>query len=118
MGKSIWVLVPGILIFAIWFVFIGDFSFTQDKISGLLLALVAFLPVFITLNRSLGKKSPEWLYGAFVMGFFFKVLVLLGGIWLGVKKFGLEINGFAISCVGLIIILQIFESIYFWGKRG
>lgn len=118
MTKSIVVVFFGLLIFIFWVGFIGNSYITPDKAIGLLLALLAFLPVFITLNRGLGKKSTEWLYGAFVIGFFFKLLVLLGGIWLGVTKFSLEINGFAFSSIGLLIILQIFEAMYFWGKRG
>ncbi len=118
MTKSFWVLISGLLIFLVWMGFIGNSYITPDKATGILLALLAFLPVFITLNWGLGKKSTEWLYGVFVIGFFFKLLILLGGIWLGVTKFGLEINGFAFSSVGFMIILQIFEAIYFWGKRG
>jgi hypothetical protein len=94
----------------------GEDGVTKDKLAGILLALIAFCPVFFLLMRASRKADPKEVLIIFISGFFFKLLVLGGGVWWGLKSFGFQVNSFVVPCLAFLFALQIVESLYF-GKR-
>jgi len=119
MNKKNLFIVSALMIFALMIsLTLGHPGLNITKIAGIFLAFVAFLPVFIALKRTLGVIEPEKFLAIFVGGFFFKSIIVLVGIWYAISRIGLDKIDFAISVLAFILVLQIFESIYFLGLRG
>lgn len=75
------------------------------------------MPVFLFLKASLGKGNTNLVLGVFVGGMFFKLLVLLAGVWAGISLVGWPKIDFAIPALSFMFALQIFESLYFWSRQ-
>jgi hypothetical protein len=95
----------------------GSTSVNEAKVTGILLALAAFVPVFVMLVKAMKNGTPNEVLGTFVGGFFFKLVVLGIGIWWGIKKAGFLMNDFTIPCLSFLVAFQIIESLYFAGKK-
>lgn len=117
MIKPGYFLVAGLLLAAAVTWMIGEQGFNLVKISGIGLSLFAFLPVFFLLNKSLKSKSVTTTLAYFVGGFFFKLAVLLMGVWYSVSKPEFDEIEFIVSSMVFILIFQIYESVYFWSKH-
>lgn len=87
------------------------------KIAGVILAAVTVLPVFFLLAKRIKSGSPKKVLAAFVVGFFYKLIVLMAGIWLGLSKAGWEVAGYTASCLAFVFAFQVCESLYFWANR-
>ncbi len=85
----------------------------EAKVTGLLLALAAFVPVFMMLLKAMRSGSTNEVLGTFVGGCFFKLLVLGVGIWWGIKKAGYPMFDFSLTCLSFLVAFQIIESLYF-----
>jgi len=96
---------------------VGSEYISVAKFAGITLALIAFVPVFIMLKTSLTKADTNLVLGVFVGGMFFKLLVLLAGIWAGVQVVGFPKVDLAIPAVSFVFAFQIFESLYFWSRQ-
>lgn len=96
---------------------IGHPGLRLDKVFGLLLASLAVFPVFALLVKIKRTGSPNLFLGVFVAGFFYKLIVLLVGIWLGVTRSGWDLIDFTFSCLVFMFAFQICESLYFWTKK-
>ncbi len=94
----------------------GTPGISEAKVTGAVLALAAFVPVFLMLLKAMGKGTPNEVLGTFVGGFFFKLLVLGMGVWWGVKKAGFPIIDFSTACLSFLVAFQIIESLYFAGR--
>jgi len=86
-------------------------------LAGVALALIAFLPVFLMLKTSLTKGDTNLVLGVFVGGMFFKLVVLLLGVWAGIQLAGFPKIDLALSALSFMFALQIFESLYFWSRQ-
>ncbi len=96
---------------------VGEPVLNLHKAAGLGLAMVTVLPVFFMLIRAMNTAETRKVLIIFVGGFFFKLIVLLIGIWLGLAKVGWEITSFTVGCLAFVFAFQICESIYFWAKK-
>ena len=96
---------------------VGEPLLNLHKAAGLGLAMITVLPVFFMLIRAMSGGDTKKILRTFVIGFFFKLIVLLAGIWLGLAKSGLEITSFTVGCLAFVFAFQICESIYFWVKK-
>lgn len=96
---------------------VGEPVLNLYKAAGLGLAMITVLPVFFMLIRAMNGGDTKKILKTFVVGFFFKLIVLLAGIWLGLAKAGWEITSFTVSCLAFVFAFQICESIYFWVKK-
>ena len=86
------------------------------KIAGVVLAAVTVLPIFFLLAKRIKSGSPKKVLATFVVGFFYKLIVLMAGIWLGLSKVGWEVASFTASCLAFVFAFQVCESLYFWAN--
>ncbi|MCF7810737.1 hypothetical protein K9N50_07080 [bacterium] len=115
---SIYKYISIILIFSVVLVyFLGHTGIGTVKIAGIILATLTVLPVFGLLIKFNKAGNPKLLLGTFVGGFFYKLVVLLVGIWWATSKAGLDTIDFAVSCLTFMIAYQISESLYFWTQK-
>ncbi len=77
------------------------------------LALIAFLPVFIALKETLKRKNFNRTLTVFIVGFFFKLIIIISGLYFLIKQANYPLIDTLISCMLFIILLQIFEALYF-----
>ncbi len=116
--KKTGVFLIGGLILAIFVtVIIGKPGVNYVKIGGVALSVFAFLPVFIVLVKSLGRESVTFFLAIFVGGFVFKLVIILAGIWFFVARLDWDVIDFVISCMIFMLVFQLYESLYFWGKK-
>lgn len=118
--KSNRFVLPILILAAITVYVVGNYGYNNVKLAGVVLAAIAFLPVFVMLKNTMGKdeESAMRLMGVFVGGFFFKLAVVLLGIWWGISHMKWHTIDFVVSCVAFLFAMQIFESLYFWSKRS
>jgi len=106
-----------ILIVSVIAVFlVGHQGIGTTKLAGIVLAALAVLPVFGLLIRAKKAVKPKQLLAIFVGGFFFKLIILLIGIWWATTRTGMDTIDFVISCMAFMIAFQISESLYFWAS--
>ncbi len=84
------------------------------KIAGIVLASLVVLPVFFLLVRAMRSNNFKRVLKIFVGGFFYKLIVLVAGVWLGLAKIGWETAAFTVSCLVFVFAYQVCESLYFW----
>ena len=118
MDKSRLFLLVLLVLASIITLLIGEQLFDWIKAAGVLLAMLAFLPVFFMLRYVLGSGSVTKFLVIFVGGFLFKLFVVLIGIWYAVSRMSLPVVEFVVSCLVFLLALQIYEAIYFWSKGG
>jgi len=94
----------------------GKTGISEAKVTGWILAVVAFLPVFMILVKKMRSGSPNEVLGVFIGGFFFKLFILGAGIWWGIKVAGFPMIEFSASCLAFLVAFQIIESLYFAGR--
>jgi hypothetical protein len=87
------------------------------KLAGVILAAVTVLPVFYWLTKRIRSGNPRQVLLTFVVGFFYKLIVLMAGIWLGLTVAGWEMTGYVSSCLAFVFAFQVCESLYFWAHR-
>lgn len=95
----------------------GNRGVNGVKAAGLVLSLAAFVPVFIVLIRNLDYGKPAKFLAVFVGGFFFKLLVVLAGIWYGIMRLNWNTIDFVVSTMAFLFALQIFESLFFHSRK-
>jgi len=88
-----------------------------SKLAGVALAAATVLPVFYWLAKRIGNGNPKQVLLTFVVGFFYKLIILMAGIWLGLTVAGWEMTGFVASCLAFVFAFQVCESLYFWAHR-
>ncbi|MBM3326156.1 MAG: hypothetical protein FJY65_04110 [Calditrichaeota bacterium] len=93
---------------------IGATGLTLPKAAGAGLALAAFLPAFLFLRAALVSGNFNRILATFVAGFFFKLLFVLIGLYLLILKASFPLIDTATGCMLFLIVMQIFESLYFW----
>jgi len=98
--------------------FVDDDVFSIPKVVGAALAFLSFLPVFYLLRSALRKGDANVVLGTFVGGFFFKLVLLLFGVWAGVKLARWPINGIMVSILSFIFAFQVIEALYFWSRQS
>lgn len=117
-GETVLIVTIALLILAsILTLLTGSRGINEAKVTGILLALTAFVPVFVMLVKAMRNGTPNEVLGTFVGGFFFKLIVLGIGIWWGIKNAGFLMNDFTIPCLSFLVAFQIIESLYFAGKK-
>ena len=116
--KPAYLLIPILALAVVVSFIVKPMGFNLPKLAGIGLALIAFLPVFILIRKSIGDdpESANRLLGVFIGGFFFKLLVVLIGVWVGVSRLKWSNMDFVVPCLVFLFSLQVFESVYFWGK--
>jgi len=116
--SNIYIYMAVVLIIAIITVLmIGHQGFGVVKLAGLLLATLAVIPVFAILIKTKSAGRSNLFLGVFVAGFFYKLIILIAGIWWVISKIGWDSIDFTVSCLAFMFAFQICESLYFWGKK-
>lgn len=96
---------------------VGRFGLGGVKLAGGAVALVAFIPVFLTLRNAMPRGFNRTL-AVLVGGFFFKLSVIIASVWIGVRALGLPTAEYAVACMSFLMSLQIFEALYFYRRRA
>ena len=96
---------------------VGNAGLDIDKIAGIGLASLTVLPVFYILIRAMRSRETKTVLKTFIGGFFYKLIVLMAGIWLGLVKAGWDVTDFTVGCLSFVFAYQVCESLYFWVNR-
>lgn len=95
----------------------GDELISTPKVVGIALATAAFVPVFLMLRSALARGEMNLILGTFIGGFFFKLLILLAGVWAGVSLLNWPMLELTIATLSFIFVFQLIESLYFWSRQ-
>ncbi|MDP8239851.1 MAG: hypothetical protein P9X24_12240 [Candidatus Hatepunaea meridiana] len=117
MGKSSKYMAAVLIGAAIITFFVGDLGINLVKLAGIVLASLAVLPVFFLLVLAMRSGEMKRIMITFVGGFFFKLGVLLFGVWWALTKSGWELISFTVSCLVFVFAFQVCESLYFWANK-
>lgn len=106
-------LIVMIIVATLLTVLLGNIGLNMVKVAGSGLALLVFLPVFLILKRQIASGDSMNFIKTFVLGFFFKLIVLLVVFWLAISKLSWDTTDFIVGNMVFLIILQAYESVYF-----
>lgn len=96
---------------------VGEPGVNNAKIAGAVLALIAFIPVFILLIKTVKTGGATQVLGVFVGGFLFKLVVILVALWYGLTRVEWPTLDFTVSCMSFMLALQFYEAVYFFRHR-
>jgi len=92
---------------------LGNMGINWVKLAGIGLAVLTFLPVFWMIKIQMATGSPEKFMAVFVMGFLFKMTVLLVMIWIAIARLNWDTVDFVTASLVFLIVFQGYESLYF-----
>ncbi len=94
-------------------VLLGNTGMNTIKLAGGGLAVLVFLPVFLILKREMTSGDSVKFVKTFVVGFLFKLIVLLAAFWIAISKLKWDTMDFVVGNMVFLIMLQGYESLYF-----
>ncbi|MBM3328847.1 MAG: hypothetical protein FJY67_05130 [Calditrichaeota bacterium] len=86
------------------------------KLNAMLLSLIAFAPPFYYISREMKRGEFNRIFGFFVGGFFFKVIVVAGGLWIGIGRLDWPMLDATAGALSVLFALQILEAGYFYHR--